>query len=270
MDLRTSLLQLLPLATLIGSSVMVQSTAFENEKPTCQNYVFNTYMYLTISLSLIIVLTMFFNAIMPNYIMNIYNHGLIMIIIVLIIQTILLFALRYLINTISPLEIKKKIAVWLAFITNLSLFILPTIQFAIMTKQSGIIISTMLIVLLMVILLSAVVFVYPEFISTQGMRPYLFVGLLGLIIGYTVPIFACLVSNCNNSFMNSWVYYIAIIAVIIFSFVLIYYTKQVIENAEKCKTPADADYIKESTNLFMSIVNLFLNLLRARQGRRMK
>ena len=184
MDLRTSLLQLVPLATLIGSSVMVQSTSFENEKPTCNNYVFNTYSYLTIALSLIIVITMFFNAIMPNYIMTIYNLGLIMIVIVLIIQTILLFALRYLINTISPLEMKKKIAIWIAFITNLALLILPTIQFAIMAKQSGLIISTMLIVLLMVIVISAVVFLKPELISTQGMKPYL--GILlqkGHVIG---------------------------------------------------------------------------------------
>jgi FtsH-binding integral membrane protein len=270
MDIRTSLLQLLPLATLIGSSVMAQSTSFENEKPTCNNYVFNTYMYLTIAISLIIVLTIFFNAIMPNYIMTIYNLGLIMIILVLIIQIILLFALRYLINTISPLEIKKKIAVWVAFITNLALFILPTIQFAIMAEQSGLIISTILLVLLMVVVISAVVFLNPELISTQGMRPYLLVGLIGLAIGYIVPIFACLVTNCNNSFMNNWIYYVAIIAVIIFCFVLIYHTKQVIENSEKCKTPMDADYIKESTNLFMTIVNIFLNLLRARQGRRIR
>jgi FtsH-binding integral membrane protein len=168
----------------------------------------------------------------------------------------------------SPLEIKKKIAVWITFITNLSLFILPVIQFYIMAKQSGLIVSTLLIVLLMVVVLSAVVFLKPELISTQGMKPYLLVGLFGLMIGYIVPIFACLVTNCNNSFMNKWEYYVAIIAVIIFCFVLIYHTKQVIENSEKCKTPMDADYIKESTNLFMTIVNLFLNLLRARRGRR--
>jgi FtsH-binding integral membrane protein len=139
-----------------------------------------------------------------------------------------------------------------------------------MAKQSGLIVSTLLIVLLIIVVLSAIVFFKSDFISTQGMKPYLLVGLIGLMIGYIVPIFACLVTNCNNSFMDSWVYYVAIIGVIIFSFVLIYYTKQVIENSEKCKTPMDADYIKESTNLFMSIVNLFLNLLRARQGRRIR
>ncbi len=268
MDLRTSLLQLLPLATLIGSSVMVQSTSFENEKPTCQNYVFNTYGYLTVALSLIIVLTIFLNALIPNYSMYLYGFGLIGTIVIFIIQLIILMVLRYLINTISPLEFNKKLAVWIAFITNVALVILPVIQYYIMTKQTGLVISTILITLLTVVALTAIIFIKPDLVSTETLKPYIAVALFCLLFAYLVPVFACLVSNCNNSFINSWEFYVSIIGVIIFSFVLIYYTKTVIENSEKCKSPVDADYIKESTNLFMSIVNMFLNLLRARRGRR--
>ena len=76
-----------------------------------------------------------------------------------------------------------------------------------------------------------------------------------------------MVGFCNNEFLNSWYYYLAVIGVVIFCFILLYHTKEVIENSEKCKSPENADYPKESTNLFMTIINIFINLLSARRRR---
>ena len=67
MSMRSSLLALLTLFVLICSSTIVQSTAFENKKPTCNKYVLNTYLYLTIALSMIIMMVILLNAIFPNY-----------------------------------------------------------------------------------------------------------------------------------------------------------------------------------------------------------
>ena len=53
----------------------------------------------------------------------------------------------------------------------------------------------------------------------------------------------------------------------IFIFIILYKTKKVVENSEKCKTPEDADYIKESTGLFISIINLFMDIVSARRRR---
>ena len=267
MDIRNSLLQLVPLAILIGSSATVQSTSYVNGVPTCENYVLNTYLFLTIALSLVVTLTLFMNIIMPNYTEMVFT-GFATAIIIIIVHIILMFYLRYLINTLSPLEVKKKIATWLLYIINLTLFILPTLQIMIRLKMGGFIVSTMLITLGMTFALSALAFAKPELINTEQWKPYIFMALFGLILGYLVPIFSCLAGVCNNAFLNSWGYYIAIIAVIIFSFILLYHTKEVIQNAQKCKKPEDADYVKESTNLFMTIINIFLNLLRARGGRR--
>lgn len=266
MDIRTSLLQLVPLVALIGSSATVQSTSYFNGVPTCENYVLNTYLFLTIALSLVVTLTLFMNAVMPNYIFMVYSN-LIAVISIIIIHIVLMFYLRYLINTISPLEVKKKIATWLLYIINLTLFLLPTLQIMIKLKMGGFIVSTMLITLGMTLALSTLAFAKPELINTTQWKPYLFVALIILLLGYLVPIFSRLAGVSNNDFLNSWEYYIAILAIIIFSFVLLYYTKEVIQNAEKCKKPEDADYIKESTNLFMAIINIFLNLLRGRRGR---
>ncbi len=260
MDMRNSLLQLVPLDVLIGSSATVQSTSYVNGVPTCENYILNTYLFLTIALSLVVTLTLFMNIIMPNYTETVYS-SLISLIIVLIVHIVLLFYLRYLIDTISPLEVKKKLATWLLYIINLTLFILPTLQRMIKNKEGGFIVSTMLLTLGMTVALSLLVFIKPDLVKTQTWAPYIFIALLCLVLGLLIPIFTCLAGVCNNSFINSWYYYLAILGVIIFCFVLLYYTKQVIENADKCKKPEDADYMKESTNLFMAIINLFLNLL---------
>ncbi len=93
MDMRNSLLQLVPLAVLIGSSATVQSTSYINGVPTCENYVLNTYLFLTIALSLVVTLTLFMNIIMPNYTERVYS-SLMSLIIILIVHIVLLFYLR--------------------------------------------------------------------------------------------------------------------------------------------------------------------------------
>jgi FtsH-binding integral membrane protein len=65
---------------------------------------------------------------------------------------------------------------------------------------------------------------------------------------------------CDMNKVNKMYYYLAIIGIIIFSFYILYKTKVVIENAEKCQSPEDADYIKESHGLFLGLLNIFLRL----------
>ena len=265
--MRSSLLALLPLSVLIGSSTIVQSTAFDNKKPTCDKYVLNTYLYLTIALSMIITMVIFLNAIFPNYTM-IMVSSMIAFIVIFLINVILLFYLRYLINTVSPLEIRKKTAIWIGFILNMAFLVLPVIQMTILQNYSGLILTAILLTLLLTTTLTLIVFFKPDLIKTQTWGLYLGIGLIGLILGSLIPLFVCMVKNCSNSFLNSWSYYIAIVGVILFSFLLLYRTKIVVENAEKCKSPENADYVKESTDLFVTIINIFLDILRILRGKK--
>ena len=267
MSIRSSLLGLLPLSVLIGSSVIVQSTAFEDKKPTCDKYVLNTYLYLTIALSMIITFVIFLNVLFPNY-TNFIASSMMAFIITFLINVILLFYLRYLIITVSPLEVQKKTAIWIGFILNMAFLILPTIQITILQKYTGLILSAILLTLLLTTSLSGIAFYKPELIQTQSWKPYIGIALIGLILGYLIPFFVCMVKNCKDSFLNSLMYYLAIIGVILFSFLLLYRTKIIIENAEKCKTPENADYIKESTGLFVTIINIFLDILTILKGKK--
>ncbi len=264
-NLKNIIFLILALSLFIASSVIASITSIKDKKPTCDRYVLNTYLYLTISLSLLISLVIILNILMPNYIKN----NFMLLFALIIIHTLLNFLFIYLIHTIPSTDLIKKRIIWGLFILNFSLFLLPYIQILIHSGNEDLILSTMFITFAIVAALTLLTYISPDLIikNSSSWTPYILIALVGLILAYLIPMIFCAFANCSMIFLNKWYYYLAIIGVILFIFVILYKTKKVVENAEKCKSPLDADYIKESTGLFISIVNLFLNLISSRRRR---
>ena len=256
---------IIALSLFIISSITATITSIKDKKPTCDRYVLNTYLYLTISLSLLITLIMVLNILMPNYIKK-YSS---LILILLIAHTLLSFLFIYLIHTIPSTDLIKKRIIWGLFIFNFSLLLLPFIQMMINSGNEDLIISSMFITFGIVAALTLLTYISPDLIikNSSSWTPYILIALIGLILAHLIPMIFCAFGNCSIMFLNKWYYYLAIIGIILFIFVILYKTKRVVENAEKCKTPLDADYIKESTGLFISIINLFLNIVSGRRRR---
>jgi FtsH-binding integral membrane protein len=135
---------------------------------------------------------------------------------------------------------------------------------------TDLVMSTMFITFAIVAGLTLLTFLSPDLIvkNSESWTPYILIALICLILAYLIPMIFCAFGQCNLLLLNKWYYYLAVIGIILFIFVILYKTKLVIENAKKCKTPEDADYIKESSGLFISIINLFLNILSGRSRRR--
>ena len=55
-----------------------------------------------------------------------------------------------------------------------------------------------------------------------------------------------------------------VISVVLFTFILLYDTKKLQINAKNCKIP---DYVNESINVFLDIINIFANLVTGRLRR---
>jgi hypothetical protein len=254
------------LSLFIISTIVAQITSFKDKKPTCESYVLNTYIYLTCALSLLISLVMIFNMTMPNYLLYLSNIFLLLI----IIQTLLSLLFIYLIHTIPSTDVIKKRVVWMLFILNFSLLLLPFIQMTILTGNEDIILSSIFITFAIVAALTLLIYVSPDLIikNTQSWTPYILIALIGLILANLLPMIFCAFGKCNLVTLNKWYYYLAVVGIILFIFIILYKTKKVVENSEKCKTPEDADYIKESTGLFISIINLFMDIVSARSRRR--
>jgi hypothetical protein len=256
------------LAILIISSVVALISSMKDGKPTCEKYVLNSYLYLTVSISLLICLILLFNMMFPNYTLQFFAGFGLIISIALLFSS---FLFIYLIHTISPLDVVKKRLVWILFITNFALLLLPVIQLGFMMNQHSLLMSTLFLVIGIVALITLITYFNPDFIikNTAGWTPYVIAGLLILILAHLIPLILCrFFISCNLDFMNSYYYYLAIAGVILFTFIIIYRTKIIVENAGKCKSPQDADYIKESSGMLISMINLFLDILRVRQGKR--
>ena len=255
------------LGLFIISTAAAQITSFKDKKPTCDRYVLNTYIYLTISLSLLISLVMIFNMIMPGYIMYVSGFMLFLMLIHLLIS----FLFIYLIHSIPATDVIKKRFVWGLFIINFALILLPFIQAIILSGNEDIIMSSIFITFAIVAFLTLLIYVSPDLIikNTQSWTPYILIALVGLILAYLIPMIFCAFGKCNLMTLNRWYYYLAVIGIILFIFIILYKTKIVVENSEKCKSPEDADYIKESTGLFISIINLFIDIVSARSRRRL-
>ncbi len=94
-------------------------------------------------------------------------------------------------------------------------------------------------------------------VNFLGLGPFLFVGLIGLILGelvWTVLEVTDTVSDSvakNGNKVFSW------IGVAIFTLYSAFDTQRIKRNAGSCK--GKGDYINESLSLFLDVVNLFLN-----------
>ncbi len=255
------------LGILIISSIFALMSSIKDGKPTCEKYILNSYLYLTVSIALLICLILLFNLMFPNYTQNMFQgFGLILI----IIHLALSFLFIYLINKISPLNVHTKRLVWLLFIANFAFLLLPVIQINFMLKQHGMLLSTLLIVIGIVAVITLITYLKPDFIikNSSGWTPYIVAALIILILASLIPSIVChFFISCNANYLNSLYYYLAIAGVILFTFIIIYRTKIIVENAAKCKSPEDADYIKESSGMLISMINLFLDILRVRQGK---
>ncbi len=253
----------------IISSFFALISSMKDGKPTCEKYILNSYLYLTVSISLLICLILLFNLMFPNYVFKMFKG--VRMILMIIIHLALSFLFIYLINKISPLDVYKKRLVWILFITNFAFLLLPLIQINLMFNQHGMLLSTLLLVIGIVGLITLITYLNPDLIikNSSGWTPYIIAGLLILILAQLIPILVCkFFIKCNMDYLNSFYYYLAIAGVILFTFIIIYRTKIIVENAAKCKSPEDADYIKESSGMLISMINLFLDILRVRQGRR--
>lgn len=254
------------LSLFIISFIVAQFTSFKDNKPTCDKYVLNTYIYLTMMFSLLITLILILNILIPNYTISISG----MFLLIIIIQTFISFLFIYLIHSIPSTDVIKKRIIWLLFVLNFSFLLLPVIQMSIYNGYTDLVMSSMFITFAIVAGLTLLTFLSPDLIvkNAESWTPYILITLICLILAYLIPMIFCAFGHCNLLLLNKWYYYLAIIGIILFIFVILYKTKLVIENAKKCKTPEDADYIKESSGLFISIINLFMNILSGRSRRR--
>lgn len=243
----TTILSLL--LTFAITAYLIHKKAYSNNKLTCNHYILNSYLYILLTILLMVIFVILLSNHLPPSLYFIYGGGFGKFIIrIALLIGILLFTLKT-----DPRNFIQKHFGWLALVLGLSLNMLPIYLAA---KNSGIFLSTLFSTFAMVALISGIAFYKPEWISlTWG--PIL---LSLLIIAIVMRISMSFFMNPTAS-LNSWQRILSYGIVGLFTFILLYDTKKLQINAKNCKIP---DYVNEAINVFLDIINIFANLVSGR------
>jgi len=218
-------------------SFMIAINSFKDKKFTCSNYILNTYLYIILSLIIVSLIVLIIQSYFNNRIKLIGKFYWIFFVIVLL----SLMATLY----VNPQKIIIKHIFWFIFIFLMGITLYPIYQY---TKDNDIFLKTTITCLVIVLSLTFIAFIKPEFTLSWG--PVLLVLLIAGIIMRLCDIFL------NKNKNNNWTYYLSYFFVFIFSFLLLYDTKKLQVNAKTCKDP---DYINESIGIFLDIINIYSN-----------
>jgi FtsH-binding integral membrane protein len=223
---------------LIGFFIINNSISFNPLGFTCNNYIFNTYLYLilSIAITLITLETIAYNKIYLNdsSIIGIFLCSIVLLIIMMM---------------TSPKYILIKHLLFFIF-----LFFIAITQYPLYINNKILFNQTGITTIILLIFLSYIAINYPQYIGDNWLK-YLLMALVCIIITRLVEMGLIWYNKIEPR--NKYGRFISYISIIIFIMFILYDTKQVQENAKKCIT---ADYINESLNLYLDVINLFANI----------
>ena len=204
----------------------------------CDNYILNTYLYFLLSWAIMLSTTKYIenkgiklHQLFSGPFTILLAIGSIGLIIGLLFVPPQMFFMKHLLYIIWI--VFSGIMLYPMYVNNKSVF-----------AHAGITTGALLLVL------SLIAFMKPDIIK-DSWGVYLFMALLGLLIGRVVEIFTSIEHNSTYSKVLSYA------SIFIFSLYVMFDTKNIIVNADNCVNP---DYINESVNLVLDSLNLFTNI----------
>jgi len=233
---------------IILTSFFIHKYAFINNKLTCNNYILNTYLYVILSVLLMVV----FVSLMEEKMIQLVPLLNIRRIPFWLFLGLGIFVLISTMNT-DPNNVLIKHLGWLGIVAFLSFAMLPVY---LISKSTGIFYSTLFATFGMLSILTAIAFYNPNLISLSWGNGLLILLIAAILIRLGLIFLANPGSETNNYHMI-----LSHAIVILFGFFILYDTKKLQINAKICKIP---DYINESLGLFLDIINVFANLVRGR------
>ncbi len=234
------------LTILVGGIV---NSAFKDGKFTCNRYILNTYLYVSLAIifiSLILSILRYHDI----FLFEKFKERLGLLFILLFIGTIAtIIGMRF----VSPQRVILKHLLWITFIVLMALSFHPIHYMYGKAGLDKLINSAFLTTLILVLALTAFAFYKPELISLSW-GPVLFFLLLAAIVMELIIFF---IKGYTPSNLHRGMSYILIG---IFIGYLLYDTKLLQIRSKLC-TKETADYLKESLNIFLDIWNLFIRIL---------
>ena len=214
---------------------------FQNStKPTCDDYITNIYLYLTIW----ILMTSLFTVILINK-YNVGKYSIFKILFIVIAQLGI-----YIILNKTPQE-QQVIKHFLATIFIMLVSLLLAIFIPGFGLKNSAIISTLFMTLMIFLIMSTFGHIYKDKISSKMILIFATILVLFLLLQFILLFFLK-----YGSFADTL---ITFITVCLLSIWLIFKTKLITIEAENCVFP---NYVESSMSIFIDIKNIFIRLLK--------
>ena len=244
--------KLIPPTFLIGILgillVSIYNSAFKNNKFTCNRYILNSYLYILLTIVIVILEILIFeykNIKIEDIYGNI-NNALSLFLCFILIIILLVFTM-----SINPQNVLLKHFTWLLLSLSFGLLVFPSY---IRAKKNNILLEVLFSLISILVIFSVVAFIKPDIISLS-IGPILLFSLIGIIIFQIVNY---LFHNNKKKYRTpKWLSYIIIV---LFIFFILYDTRLIQIHAKTCQTKR-ADYINESLEIFLDLLNLFQQLV---------
>jgi FtsH-binding integral membrane protein len=221
--------------------IIILLSAFKNKKPTCERFIFNTYMYTFFMI--LFLYTIHLKILSNENIQKCLDKPKLLVIMFIVNIALLYFVLST--------NVSKYISKHLLLVAWLFLFGISTYH---ITKQNQMLNKNNLtqiftVFFILVIIATLIVTTHPKLITHKWGFPLL-LGLISLIIVQIISFF-----NPQKKKNNFIVYF----SIILFTTFIAYDTQLAINASKNC-IEGKADYIQHSIGLFLDFVNLFINL----------
>lgn len=230
--------------TTILFAFLVYISGFKKNKPTCNNYVVNVYLYLALSLSLMGLLVYHIpweKAPVHPFIVIIFSF---LFIILLSIQ--------------RPFQTKMNDVLlahlyWFLFILSISAFSWVYFKIPMFSQHLN---SAIMMVALIFVVMSAIVYIAPEFFKkTYGVAMSTLLLVLIMIIIFELS----MIFFSKNYGMSQSYRYVSYLVIVVFSAFISYDTSRIFDLAEKCTNYPN--YPQSSVSFFLDVINLFARII---------
>ena len=231
--------------------MLILNKAIKNGNFTCNDYILNIYLYISLAFSIIAFISMLFENYIekyPNEIVNLFQKANKYMLISVIISFASLIGLFF----VKDLYLTHLL--WVIFILCMGVSIFPMYH---ILRSQQVFLKTTISVILLVLILTFIAFKKPEYISLSWGKGLQIALLCGIIL-QLVQLFIGSPSSKYNLFMSYGF-------LLLFSIFLLYDTKKLQIKAIDCQKIVDTlkvypNYPKESLGIFLDILNLFTNM----------
>ena len=241
---------------------LITQSAFKNGMPTCNNYVFNVYLYLAMSITLLGLFAYVINEIISKNEKE--KHELMPMTYVhqklgsytwigMLVSFIFVIMIAFSPSFSKEGHVYHHI-IWILFLASISVMIYPYFK---SQEISGVIDDALISTAFVFIFMSILVYNSPKFFSSSYhyVVPGLIVGLLAIIL---VSLYNIFITKDTETYKKTSLY-ISYFVILLFSVFVSYDTSHMFEMAKICvKYP---NYPKSSVNFFLDLLNLFVSFV---------